>query len=122
MSSRCCPPQINRATVEVLTNNGVEVVTPPRQGCCGALSMHTGAADQARRLARRNFDAFDLNEVDAVVTNAAGCGSGMHEYALLFAGEPEEQAAREFADKVQDVSRSSWTRSASNRLPLCLRR
>lgn len=97
-------PQINRATVEVLTNNGVEVVTPPRQGCCGALSMHTGAADQARRLARRNFDAFDLNEVDAVVTNAAGCGSGMHEYALLFAGEPEEQAAREFADKVQDVT------------------
>ncbi|MDE0076239.1 MAG: heterodisulfide reductase-related iron-sulfur binding cluster [Caldilineaceae bacterium] len=97
-------PQINRATVEVLTNNGVEVVTPPRQGCCGALSMHTGAADQARRLARRNFDAFDLNEVDAVVTNAAGCGSGMHEYALLFAGEPEEQAAREFAEKVQDVT------------------
>ncbi|MCY3993466.1 MAG: heterodisulfide reductase-related iron-sulfur binding cluster [Caldilineaceae bacterium] len=97
-------PQINRATVEVLTNNGVEVVTPPRQGCCGALSMHTGAADQARRLARRNFDAFDLDEVDAVVTNAAGCGSGMHEYALLFAGEPEEQAAREFAEKVQDVT------------------
>ncbi|MCY4081092.1 MAG: heterodisulfide reductase-related iron-sulfur binding cluster [Caldilineaceae bacterium] len=97
-------PQINRATVDVLTRNGVEVVTPPRQGCCGALSMHTGAADQARGLARRNFDAFDLDEVDAVVTNAAGCGSGMHEYPLLFAGEAEEQAAREFADKVQDVT------------------
>ena len=97
-------PQINRATVDVLTRNGVEVVTPPRQGCCGALSMHTGAADQARGLARRNFDAFDLSKVDAVVTNAAGCGSGMHEYPLLFAGEAEEQAAREFADKVQDVT------------------
>ena len=97
-------PQINRATVDVLTRNGVEVVTPTRQGCCGALSMHTGAADQARGLARRNFDAFDLSKVDAVVTNAAGCGSGMHEYPLLFAGEAEEQAAREFADKVQDVT------------------
>ena len=97
-------PGINRATVDVLTNNGVEVVIPPRQGCCGALAMHTGAADQARGLARRNFDAFDLDEVDAVVTNAAGCGSGMHEYPLLFAGEAEEQAARDFADKVQDVT------------------
>jgi len=97
-------PGINSATVEVLTSNGVEVVIPPRQGCCGALSMHTGAADQARALARRNFDAFNLDDVDAVVTNAAGCGSGMHEYPLLFAGEEEEQAAREFADKVQDVT------------------
>jgi len=97
-------PGINSATVEVLTSNGVEVVIPPRQGCCGALSMHTGAADQARALARRNFDAFNLDDVDAVVTNAAGCGSGMHEYPLLFAGEAEEQAAREFADKVQDVT------------------
>ncbi|MXY92811.1 MAG: 4Fe-4S dicluster domain-containing protein [Caldilineaceae bacterium SB0670_bin_27] len=97
-------PGINRATVDVLTGNGVEVVIPPRQGCCGALSMHTGAADQARALARRNFEAFNLSEVDAVVTNAAGCGSGMHEYPLLFAGEAEEQAARDFAGKVQDVT------------------
>lgn len=97
-------PGINRATVDVLTGNGVEVVIPPGQGCCGALSMHTGAADQARALARRNFAAFNLSEVDAVVTNAAGCGSGMHEYPLLFAGEAEEQAARDFAGKVQDVT------------------
>ncbi len=97
-------PGINQATVDVLTNNGVEVVIPTRQGCCGALAMHTGAADQARGLARRNFDAFDLDEVDAVVTNAAGCGSGMHEYPLLFSGEAEEQTARDFADKVQDVT------------------
>ncbi len=97
-------PGINRATVDVLTSNGVEVVIPRRQGCCGALSMHGGAADQARALARHNFNAFNLGEVDAVVTNAAGCGSGMHEYPLLFAGEPEEQAARDFAGKVQDVT------------------
>ena len=97
-------PGINRATVDVLTSNGVEVVIPPRQGCCGALSMHTGAADQARGLARRNFSAFNLDDIDAVVTNAAGCGSGMHEYPLLFAGEEEEQEARDFAAKVQDIT------------------
>ncbi len=97
-------PGINRATVDVLTSNGVDVIIPSGQGCCGALAMHTGAADQARGLARRNFDAFNLDEVDAVVTNAAGCGSGMHEYPLLFTGEAEEQAALAFADKVQDVT------------------
>ena len=97
-------PGINRATLDVLTRNGVEVVIPARQGCCGALSMHTGAAEQARTLARRNLNAFDLNECDAVVTNAAGCGSGMHEYPLLFAGEAEEQTAANFAAKVQDIT------------------
>lgn len=97
-------PQINRATVDVLTRNGVEVVIPPGQGCCGALSMHTGAAEQARGLARHNLRVFDLDEIDALVTNAAGCGSGMHEYPLLFAGQPEEEQARAFAGKVQDIS------------------
>lgn len=97
-------PAINRATVDVLTRNRVEVVIPPKQGCCGALAMHSGAANQARGLARRNFKAFDLDAVDAVVTNAAGCGSGMHEYPLLFAGEPDEEIAQRFAEKVQDIS------------------
>lgn len=98
-------PQINRATVAVLARNGVEVLIPPGQGCCGALSMHGGELAQARALARRNLDCFPLDQVDAVVTNAAGCGSGMHEYPLLFAGTEDEARARQFAAKVQDVSR-----------------
>jgi glycolate oxidase iron-sulfur subunit len=65
--------------------------------------MHTGAADQAKPLARRNIEAFP-QDVDAVVTNAAGCGSGMKEYGLLFAGEPEHDAAQRLADRVVDVS------------------
>jgi len=96
-------PDINWATLRVLARNGVEVVIPPQQGCCGALPMHTGADDQARTLARRNLEAFP-DDVDAVITNAAGCGSGMKEYELLFAGTPEEDAARVFADRVLDVS------------------
>lgn len=96
-------PDINWATLRVLARNGVEVTIPPAQGCCGALSLHTGAADQARTLARRNLKAFGA-DVDAIVTNAAGCGSGTKEYGLLFAGTPEEDEARAFADRVVDVS------------------
>ncbi len=96
-------PQIGWATLRVLAQNGVETVIPTGQGCCGSLAMHTGEAAQARSLARHNLTAFPA-DVDAIVTNAAGCGSGMHEYGLLFAGLPEEEAARQFASRVKDVS------------------
>lgn len=96
-------PDINWATLRVLARNGVEVVIPPTQGCCGSLSMHTGEANQARQLARANLTVFP-EDVDAIVTNAAGCGSGMKEYGLLFAGTAEEAQAQAFADRVCDVS------------------
>ena len=76
---------------------------PREQGCCGALSLHTGVDGQAARLARRNLNVFP-RDVDAVISNAAGCGSGMKEYPLLFRGAPEEAEAKEFAERVQDVS------------------
>ncbi|MEX1019882.1 MAG: heterodisulfide reductase-related iron-sulfur binding cluster, partial [Litorilinea sp.] len=96
-------PDINQATLRVLARNGVEVIVPQGQGCCGSLAAHTGEADQARRFARQNMAAFPT-DVDAIITNAAGCGSGMHEYPLLFAGTEHEQAAQEFSARVQDVS------------------
>lgn len=96
-------PEINWATLRVLAHNGVEVVMPAGQGCCGSLSMHTGEAAQAQMLARRNLAVFP-QDVDAIVTNAAGCGSGMREYGLLFAGTPQEAVAHAFAAKVKDVS------------------
>jgi glycolate oxidase iron-sulfur subunit len=96
-------PDINWATLRVLARNGVEIVIPTEQGCCGALALHTGAADHARRLARRNLAAFP-DDVDAVITTAAGCGSGMREYGLAFAGEPEEAAARALAERTVDVA------------------
>lgn len=96
-------PNIGWATLRVLARNGVETVIPNAQGCCGALALHTGAADQAKRHARRNLAAFP-DYVDAIVTNAAGCGSGMHEYELLFEGEPEQERAAAFARKVTDIT------------------
>ncbi len=97
-------PEINWATLRVLAENGIETLIPKHQTCCGSLSMHTGAAAQARTLARHNLKTFPMAEVDAVVTNAAGCGSGMKEYPLLFKGMVEETQAQAFASKVKDVS------------------
>ncbi len=96
-------PDINTATIDVLTRNGVEVVVPPSQGCCGALSWHVGNHRQAQAFAKQNLDAFPA-DVDAIVTNAAGCGSGMHEYNLILKGTADEQRAAAFRDKVCDVS------------------
>ncbi|GIV83745.1 MAG: glycolate oxidase iron-sulfur subunit [Candidatus Roseilinea sp.] len=96
-------PQINRATIQVLTAHGVEVIIPQGQGCCGALGMHIGDAEGARRLAEKNLRAFP-RDVDAVVSNTAGCGSAMKEYELLFRGAPLEAVARAFAHRVRDVS------------------
>ncbi|MGB6044689.1 MAG: glycolate oxidase subunit GlcF [Pirellulales bacterium] len=96
-------PQINWATLRVLARNGVEVLIPRAQTCCGALAAHTGALDQARQMARNNIAAFP-NDVDAIVTNAAGCGSGMQEYGLWMAGEVDHELARQFASRVVDVS------------------
>ena len=96
-------PDINWATLRVLAENGIETVVPKYQNCCGSLSLHTGAAEQAKVFARHNLDIFPA-DVDAVLTNAAGCGSGMKEYPLLFKGLPEEKKARAFAGRVQDVS------------------
>jgi glycolate oxidase iron-sulfur subunit len=96
-------PEINYATLAVLSRNGVEVVIPHAQGCCGALAWHVGAGETARTQARKNLSAFP-GDVDAILTNAAGCGSGLHEYPLMLKGQPEEAQAQAFAERVQDVS------------------
>jgi glycolate oxidase iron-sulfur subunit len=96
-------PEINRAALRVLSRNGVEVVVPRAQGCCGALALHGGVEGQARRLAERTLRAFPW-DIDAVLTTAAGCGSGIHDYALLLRGEALEEEARRFAARVRDVA------------------
>lgn len=96
-------PEINWATLRVLAKNGVEVVIPPGQGCCGALLLHTGDHAQARALARHNLHRFP-QDVDAILTNAAGCGSGMKEYDLLFQSQSDQDLAGAFAHKVQDIN------------------
>nr|WP_243638244.1 glycolate oxidase subunit GlcF [Rubrobacter taiwanensis] len=97
-------PHVNAATVRVLAADGCEVLAP-EQGCCGALSMHAGREEEARRFARRTIDAFEAAGVENVVVNAAGCGSTMKEYGYLLRDDPEyAERAKEFSARVRDAS------------------
>ena len=88
-------PEINAATVRLLTRHGVEVVVPPEAGCSGAFTLHMGKADLARAAAARNVDAWhaelEAGGLDAVVVNASGCGTVVKDYARLLAGDPARQ-------------------------------
>jgi glycolate oxidase iron-sulfur subunit len=96
---------LNEATIRVLAANGCEVMVPECQHCCGALAAHAGAREAAREVARKNLDAFELADFDAIITNAAGCGSTLKEYHHLFTpDEPEYAAAQAFSAKVRDVT------------------
>jgi Fe-S oxidoreductase len=96
---------LNHATVNVLTRNGIEVHIPAGQGCCGALHAHAGYRNEARELARNNIKIFLSGDYDAIVTNAAGCGSNMKEYHDLLEHDPEYlERAKEFARKTKDVT------------------
>ncbi|HET7755136.1 MAG TPA: (Fe-S)-binding protein [Anaeromyxobacteraceae bacterium] len=98
-------PGVNAATLRVLAAEGVEVVVPAGQGCCGALSMHAGRDLEARRLAREMVERFEREELDVVVVNAAGCGSHLKDLGHLFQGDAEfAPRARAFAAKVRDVT------------------
>jgi len=98
--------ELNEATVRVLARNGCEVVIPADQGCCGALHVHAGMRDLARQLAKQNIKTFLTDTYDAIITNAAGCGSVMKEYPLLFQEEEREfhEPARAFSALLKDVT------------------
>lgn len=97
--------RLNEATVRVLQKNGCEVSIPAAQTCCGALHVHAGIRDQARELARRNIDAMTGGAYDAIITNAAGCGSTLKEYHDLFEHDPEYAGkSQRFSDLVKDVN------------------
>jgi len=99
-------PEVNAATARVLTAEGCDVIIPASQGCCGALSLHSGRASEAARFARRTIESFERAGVDTVVINSAGCGSAMKEYGALLSGAGSGWAERAaaFSGKVRDFS------------------
>ncbi len=95
----------NRATARVLAKNGVEVVAPRSQACCGALHAHSGEHELALTLARRAIEVFESAGVEYVIVNTSGCGAHMKSYATLLADDPEwRDRARRFASRVRDIS------------------
>ncbi len=98
-------PEVNEATIRVLAAEGCEVVVPRSQGCCGAMSLHSGRDDEAKRFARDLIDRFEKERFDAVIINAAGCGSTLKQYGELLAEDPAYALrARAFAESVFDIN------------------
>jgi len=97
--------RVNDATVRVLAVNGCRVESPSDQVCCGALHAHAGDLEGARKLARRNVEAFGENEANRpIVTNAGGCGAMLASYShLLSDDEKYAGRARAFSARVRDV-------------------
>jgi glycolate oxidase iron-sulfur subunit len=96
---------VNAATARVLAAEGYEVVAPPEQPCCGALLTHAGEESAAMTLAKRMIDVFERANVEAIVVNAAGCGSAMKEYGRLLRDEPGwAERAQAFASKCRDIT------------------
>lgn len=96
--------EVHEATIRVLQKNGVEVILPPGQGCCGALHTHSGDLDGGRELARTNIAAFEGLGVDAIIINAAGCGGTLKEYGHLLHDDTAWHArAIAFGHKVKDI-------------------
>ncbi|HLN85301.1 MAG TPA: heterodisulfide reductase-related iron-sulfur binding cluster [Candidatus Limnocylindrales bacterium] len=95
---------VNAATVRVLRRNGCEIVFPEKQVCCGALNVHNGEQVAAKKMARRNIDAFLQAGVDAIVVNAAGCGAAMKEYDYLLRDDAAyAEKAKRFSALVKDA-------------------
>ena len=98
-------PDVNNATARILAAEGCDVVIPPAQGCCGALSEHSGREEEAVRFAKETLDTFAESNVDYVVINSAGCGSTLKEYPHLLRDDPEyAERARRFSERVRDIS------------------
>ena len=114
---------VNRDTVEVLLANACAVVTPGAQHCCGSLHAHNGELHWAREMARRNIDAMEhsaggLDSLDAIITNAAGCGSHLKHYDELLADDPRYAArARVWSTKLRDIH--EWLVEIGMRKPGC---
>lgn len=95
----------HQSTIDLLNAVGYDVYTPTKQGCCGALSAHSGQLNQAREFARANIRVFDRLAVTHIIINAAGCGSTLKEYAHLLDEDLDYKfKAAEFTDKIKDIT------------------
>jgi len=97
-------PEVSRQTVKVLAHQGFEVITPKEQKCCGAPHLTEGDRKTARELAMHNFELFMQLDVDAIVTDCAGCGAALKEYEELLEGAGEHDRLETFRGKVRDIT------------------
>jgi len=108
-AQRVLRPDINDATIRLLTRVGVEVAVPQGEGCCGALVQHMGHDEDAREAARRNIAAWEraieIGPVDAIIINTSGCGTSVKDYGHLLAADGRfSERAKRIAAMAADVS------------------
>ena len=110
-------PQTHEATIGVLEELNCEVIAPPSQVCCGALHLHAGDMQKSRELAKKNIEVFEEYQVDAILVNAAGCGSTLKEYGhLLREDDKWAKRAIAFTKQVQDILEFVEPRMQNNNL------
>ena len=99
-------PEINAATIGVLTRHGIEVVLPDGAGCCGSLVHHMGREAEALAQARANIDAWSaIGGLDAILINASGCGTTVKDYGFMLRGDPDYAArAARVSSLAKDIS------------------
>ena len=99
-------PQINEATVRLLSRFGVEVVVSDGAGCCGSLAHHLGKTNQSINQAKANIDAWtreiELRDLDALIINTSGCGTQVKDYGFMFRDNIEYAKK---ADKISEIAR-----------------
>jgi glycolate oxidase iron-sulfur subunit len=110
---RVFDPAVSLAAIAVLRANGIEVVIPLDQGCCGAVTHHQGEEDHTRQLARALMASFQSvvgpgcpagpEPLDALLVTASGCGHTLKAYGRLMAESGGEGAATAFAARVADI-------------------
>lgn len=107
-------PSINEATIRLLNRMNVDVVVPEGAGCCGALVHHLGRADDAHKAVGKAVDGWIAEQtrtpLDAIIVNAAGCGTHMKDFAFVMRGTAQEADARSVASLSRDVSEFVTTR------------
>lgn len=99
-------PNINAATARVFDSLGVQLITAPKAGCCGALRHHLNDQDAALDDMRRNIDAWwpYVETAEAIVMTASGCGATVKEYGHLLAHDARYAArAQRIAEMARDL-------------------
>lgn len=96
-------PDAGMDAMELLQEQGVEVIFPQDQTCCGQPAFNSGYRDEALRVARHQLQLF-AEDIPIVVPSGSCAGMMKHQYAELFAGEPEEAQAREFSARIHEFT------------------
>ena len=107
-AQRALDPEINAATVRLLTRHGAEVVVAEGIGCCGALTHHMGRTEESHAAAARNIRAWSRERatggLDAIVVNTSGCGTTVKDYGNMFRLTPLAEEAAAVSGLARDLT------------------